>query len=255
MKTLLLLIFSLFTFTTYSQVTTPIIKANFGVDADLRANYFNNFNLNGNDDWFNNGTAGFGEMVIDTAGAASIMSRYLVDPAFRHLPFYRTMRHPQYSIINNRLWIDAIFIRDYHGGPGYRDSTAFDGSNKNGQNPNVWVGAPNNVLDKNDIADMMVHVRRAGTSKFDSLWFLGGISLQGTSGNRYFDFELYQTDIFYSRSTGKFSGYGPDEGHTSWQFDASGNIIAPGDVIFSAEYSSQSLTALEARIWVHRRCT
>jgi hypothetical protein len=137
MKTLLLLIFSLFTFTTYSQITTPIIKANFGVDADLRANYFNNFNLNGNDDWFSNGSPGFGEYVIDTTGAAFILNRYNTTPSSRHLPFFRTMRHPQYSIINNRLWIDAIFIRDYHGGPGYRDSTAFDMSNKNGQNPNV----------------------------------------------------------------------------------------------------------------------
>ncbi|MDQ3550606.1 MAG: T9SS type A sorting domain-containing protein [Bacteroidota bacterium] len=252
MKTLLLLIFSLFTFTTYSQITTPIIKANFGVDADLRANYFNNFNLNGNDDWFSNGSPGFGEFVIDTTGAAFILNRYNTTPSSRHLPFFRTMRHPQYSIINNRLWIDAVMIRDYHGGPGFYDSTAFVSSNKNGQHPNVWTGGAANVLDKNDIADMFVHVRRAGPTKYDSLWFLGGISLQGTSGNRYFDFELYQTDIFYSRTTGKFSGYGPDEGHTSWQFDASGNIIAPGDVIFSAEYSSQSLSALEARIWVHK---
>nr|MBA2762816.1 T9SS type A sorting domain-containing protein [Segetibacter sp.] len=64
--------------------------------------------------------------------------------------------------------------------------------------------------------------------------------------------ELYQTDIFYSRTTGQFTNYGPDAGHTSWQLDAGGNITAPGDVIFTAEYSSSSLTAIEARIWIDR---
>jgi hypothetical protein len=51
-----------------SQVTVPIVKANFGVDADLRANFFDGLILTGNDDWFrNNGTVGAG--IIDTTGA------------------------------------------------------------------------------------------------------------------------------------------------------------------------------------------
>lgn len=234
-----------------AQITSPAIRANFGVDADLRANYFNNFIQTGNDDWFNNGTPGMGQFVLDTNGAAAITARYMVDPNFRKLPFFRTMRVPQLSIINNRLWIDAVYIRDYNGQAG-GDSTAFVISNKNGDNPADWDGGVTSVLDKNDISDMMVHVRRAGPSKTDSLWFFGGVSLQGTTGNRYFDFELYQTDIFYHRSTGKFSNYGPDAGHTSWQFDAAGNITQPGDVIFTAEYSSSSLSFVEARVWVHR---
>ena len=53
-----------------AQITTPIIKAAFGVDADLRANYFNGFVQSGNDDWFNNGTAGTGNFVIDTTGGS-----------------------------------------------------------------------------------------------------------------------------------------------------------------------------------------
>ncbi|HWJ02365.1 MAG TPA: hypothetical protein VNU93_01725, partial [Verrucomicrobiae bacterium] len=221
------------------------------MDAELRANFFNNFIQAGNDDWFNNGTGGSGQFVIDTSGAASMTARYTVDPNFRKLPFFRTMRVPQLSVINNRLWIDAVYIRDYNGQAG-GDSTAFVISNKNGDNPADWDGGVTSVLDKNDISDMMVHVRRAGPSKSDSLWFFGGISLQGTSGNRYFDFELYQTDIFYSRTTGKFSNYGPDAGHTSWEFDANGNILKPGDVIFTAEYSSSSLSFIEARVWVNK---
>ncbi|MBD0277446.1 MAG: T9SS type A sorting domain-containing protein [Flavisolibacter sp.] len=252
MKTLLLISFCLcFSYLLQAQITSPIKKAGFGIDADLRANYFNGFIDAGNDDWFNNGTTGTGQFVIDTNGAASMYNRYLTDPNFRKLPFFRTMRVPQFSIVNNRLWIDAVYIRDYNGQSG-GDSTAFVLSNKNGDSPENWKGGITSVLDKNDIAEMMIHVRRAGPKNTDSLWFMSGLSLQGTVGNRYFDFELYQTDIFYSRSTGKFSNYGPDAGHTSWQFDAAGNIIKPGDVIFSAEYSSSSLTNIEARIWVDK---
>ncbi|MGZ3881150.1 MAG: T9SS type A sorting domain-containing protein, partial [Flavisolibacter sp.] len=98
--------------------------------------------------------------------------------------------------------------------------------------------------------DMMMHVRRAGPNLTDSLWFFGGLSIENTSGDRYFDFELYQTDIYYDRVSQQFYGYGPDAGHTTWKFDAAGNILTPGDVIFSASYQSNVLTGIEARIWV-----
>jgi hypothetical protein len=251
MRTILPCIFLILHFSLSAQITTPVVRAGFGVDGDLRANFFNNFALSGNDDWFNNGTAGTGQFVIDTNGVSAMMANWVANPASRRLPFYRTMRVPQFSLVNNRLWIDAVYIRDYNGTAG-GDSTAFVSSNKNGDSPQNWTGGVTSVLDKNDIAEMMIHVRRAGPTKNDSLWFFGGISLQGTSGNRYFDFELYQTDIFYTRSTGKFTNFGPDAGHTSWEFDANGNIIKPGDVIFTAEYGSSSLTFLEARIWVHK---
>src|SRR5687767_14801321 len=98
-----------------AQITTPIIKAGFGVDADLRANYFDGFIQAGNDDWFNNGTPGTGQFVIDTTGAAAMVARFATDATFRKQPFFRTMRVPQYSIVNNRVWIDAVYIRDYNG--------------------------------------------------------------------------------------------------------------------------------------------
>ncbi len=251
MKTHLLLVALIVFHQASAQITAPVFKAGFGVDADLRANFYNGFVQAGNDDWFSNGTPGSGQFVIDTTGAVVLMNRYAVDANSRKLPFYRTMRVPQFTVVNSRLWIDAVYIRDYNGQAG-GDSTAFVLSNKNGDNPAVWTGGVTSVLDKNDIAEMMIHVKRAGASATDSLWFIGGMSLQGTNGNRYFDFELYQTDIFYSRATGAFSNYGPDAGHTSWKFDAAGNVTSPGDVIFTAEYSSSSLTAIEARIWVDR---
>ena len=242
----------LFSFLCSAQITTPIIKAAFGVDADLRANFFNGFVQSGNDDWFNNGTAGTGNFVIDTTGAAAIVAGYLSDAnpwPKRMAPLYRSMSRPQFTTVNNRIWLDAIYVRDYHG----NDSTVFTaGSDKNGMSPADWTGGVQGIPDKNDILDVFMHVRRAGPTNTDSLWMFGGISLDNTTGNRYFDFEMYQTDIYYDRVTAKFYGYGPDMGHTSWQFDAAGNVVKPGDIIFSGSYQSSTLTNVEARIWVNQ---
>ena len=235
-----------------SQITTPIIKAAFGVDADLRANYFNGFIQSGNDDWFNNGTAGTGNFVIDTIGAAAHVASYLSDVSpwpIRMRPVYRSMSRPKFTVVNNRLWLDAIFVRDHHG----NDSSVFtSGSDKNGMSPANWTGGIQGIPDKNDILDVFMHVRRAGPTTTDSLWMFGGISLDNTTGNRYFDFEMYQTDIYYDVPSGKFYGYGPDAGHTSWQLDAAGNVIRAGDIIFTGQYQSSTLTNIEARIWVHQ---
>lgn len=234
-----------------TQITTPIIKANFGVDADLRCNFFNGLVQSGNDDWFKlPASTGTGQFIIDTAGAAALVAGYVSNPNSRKLPFYRGMRFPAYSTINNRLLVDAYFVRDYHGD----DSTIFaSGSNKNGMSPVDWsCPVSQSIPDKNEILDVMLHVRRAGPNTTDSLWLMGGISIENTTGNRYFDFEMYQTDIYYDRATRQFYNYGPDAGHTRWRFDVLGNMSAPGDIILTAEYSSSSLTAIEARIWIDK---
>jgi hypothetical protein len=233
----------------FAQITTPIIKAGFGVDGELRANFYMNIPQPGNDDWFSN-NFGAGQFIIDTTGAAQIVSNYISNPNSRKIPFYRTMRVDPYTLINNYRVIDAVFIRDYHGS----DSTIFaSGSNKNGMSPENWTcPVAQSIPDKNEILDMMVHVRRAGPNSTDSLWMFGGLSIENTVGNRYFDFEMYQTDIYYDRTSRRFYGYGLDAGHTSWQFDASGNITRPGDIVFAAEYSSNVLSNIEARIWIDR---
>jgi hypothetical protein len=228
-----------------AQVVT---KAGFGVDGDLRCNFYNNFGQPGTDDWFY--YPGSNKHVIDTTGAAAMLARYGWDLDFRKLPFYRTMSVAPYTLLMNKLAIDAVFIRDYHGS----DSTIFaSGSNKNGMSPADWqCPEAQSIPDKNDILDMMVHVRREGPTVTDSLWLFGGLSIENTTGNRYFDFEMYQTDIYYDRPSRRFYGYGTEAGHTSWQFDASGGVTRPGDIIFTAEYSSSALTAIEARIWIDR---
>jgi Secretion system C-terminal sorting domain len=251
MKTNLLLILSfLFITVLPAQITTPVIKANFGVDADLNANYFNGTFSGSSDDWFKNTKLGSGQFMIDTTGAAAVVANYFSNPASRMASFSRLMKPAFYSTVQNKLVIDAVFHRDFHG----NDSTVFaSGSNKNGMSPATWsCPVTQNIPDKNDILDAFAHVRRDGANVTDSLWMFGGISIQNTNGNRYFDFELYQTNIVYNRASRTFSGYGANAGHTAWQFDASGNVLKAGDIIFSAEYSSSSLTLIQARIWINK---
>ena len=256
MKTPLLSFFiSLLSLTASGQITTAITKANFGVDADLKARSLNG-SLTTGDDWYTqpgtSGTVSNGTYVIDTTGAAAILAGYATDVSpfpRRMASIYRGMSRPAFSVVNNRLWLDALFVRDYHG----NDTTVFtSGADKNGQSPGTWSGGIQGIPDKNDILDMFMHVRRAGPNSTDSLWMFGGLSLDNVTGNRYFDFEMYQTDIYYDRISAKWYGFGPDAGHTSWQFDASGNILRAGDIIFSAEYQSSSLTSIEARIWIDK---
>jgi hypothetical protein len=252
MKTYLniIIVFLINSATAICQITTPVVKANFGVDADLRANYVNGLVSAGNDDWYNNGTAGTGQFIIDTVGAAAIVAGYTSNPASRMYSFARLMKQTPYSIVNNRLLLDGIFIRDYHGD----DSTVFaSGSNKNGMSPVDWsCPVSQGIPDKNDILDVFAHARRAGPNITDSLWLFGGLSIDNITGNRYFDFELYQTDFYYDRASRIFKNYGPDAGHTSWLFNPDGSINRPGDIIFTAEYSSSSLTLVEARIWINK---
>lgn len=231
-----------------AQITSPIIRAGFGVDADLMRSYFNNAVQTGNDDWFNSNTIenATDDFVIDTTGAAAIYAGYTSNPGSRFNSFVRGMRYPLLSTIKNRIYYDAVFIRDYHG----TDSTGFSGGSKNGQSPADWVTAISPVPSKNDIVDGFLHVRRDGLTSNDSLWFFGAVGILGTNGDRYFDFELYQTDISFNRTSRKFENYGPDNGHTSWVFSADGTTKQVGDIIFTAEYSNSGLTLIEARIWV-----
>lgn len=231
-----------------AQITSPVIRANFGLDADVRSNFFNLAALAGNDDWFRNGAAGSGVFVIDTTGAGAIVSGYTINPLSKYISFARSMHYPVLSTIGSRIYYDAAFVRDHRD----TDTTAFIGGLKNGQSPQLWAGTTTPVLSKNDISEVFLHVRRDGTNSTDSLWFFGAVGIIGTNGDRYFDFELYQTDISYNRVTNQFENYGSDFGHSTWQFDGAGNITQLGDIIFTAEYGNTGLNFIEARIWVQK---
>jgi hypothetical protein len=251
-KTVLILIMSICVCVGNSQIITPTIQGKFGIDADVQHNVFVTASspCSDCDDWYYeqipNGNNSI--FVIDTTGAGAIVASY-ANSANRNIPFYRKMAYPAFYQTNERTLIDAVFVRDYHG----VDQTAYgSGSDKNGDSPVDWTGGTVNVLDKDDILDVYLHLRRQGPNynQTDPLWLYGAVAIEGTGGDRYFDFELYQTDIFYTRSTLKFTGYGPDAGHTSWKFDAAGNVTQAGDMIFAANYSSSDLSSIEARIWV-----
>jgi hypothetical protein len=249
MKRILIVItIVLYAHTFYGQITRPQIKSGFGVEAELEASLFGSEFLA--DDWFSNLIIAPGSAVIDTAGASEILGRYVSEPATLNRSFTKRMSRPVFSLVNGNRWMDAVYVRDFHGD----DSTVYaSGGNKNGQSPADWnTPVAQSVPDKTEILDVFMHVRRNGPQNTDSLWMFGGVSIENTTGNRYFDFEMYQTDIAYDRTNMRFTGYGPDAGHTSWKFDSRGNVIQPGDIILTAEYSSSSLTLIQARIWIRK---
>ncbi|MFM2138673.1 MAG: hypothetical protein RJA57_980, partial [Bacteroidota bacterium] len=129
-----------------AQITTPIVKAGFGIDGDLRSNFINGVTLAGNDDWFvMNPRDTSAKFVIDTTGAAALLAGYQSDASpwpRRSAPQIRRMSMAPYSIVNNRLWLDAMWLRDFHG----TDSTAFtSGGDKNGMHPSSWTGGVTSV--------------------------------------------------------------------------------------------------------------
>ena len=80
MRTILLLLILITSICASAQITTPVVRANFGVDGDLRANYLTSIGVTGSaDDWFWDATPGTGRNVIDTTGAAAIIQGYNTD--------------------------------------------------------------------------------------------------------------------------------------------------------------------------------
>ena len=89
MKPILLFLILVTSIAATAQITTPVVRANFGVDGDLRANYLTGLGITGSgDDWFYDGTAGTGRHVIDTTGAAAIIKGYNTDasPGLKEWP-------------------------------------------------------------------------------------------------------------------------------------------------------------------------
>lgn len=74
--------------------------------------------------------------------------------------------------------IDAVFYRDYHGS----DSAMYASrASKNGMSPADWsCPVVQSVPDKNEILDVMAHMRRDGKTSNDSLWLFGGVSIEQT---------------------------------------------------------------------------
>jgi hypothetical protein len=231
----------------FSQLSTGGFHAGFGVDADTKAGYLKYGPVTGtiaSDDWFSSPTAS-GANVIDTSNAAYYKSLL---QAGNNISFSKRMSTPLYTNVSGKIWLDAIYTRDYVTGPA--DSTTFAGGGKNGDDPGSWRGIVSPIPDKTDLVDVYGHMRRNGINVHDSLWFFTGVSTVGTSGARYFDIELYKNQVAYTPA-GNFNTAGPDAGHSQWLFDAAGNITQTGDLIVAVSYSSGAPT-VEVRIWISR---
>jgi hypothetical protein len=236
-------------FHSFSQLNNGGLNAFFGVDADTRAGYLKYGPTPGtvsSDDWFSSSPSG--RNVIDTSNAAEYRSLL---QAGNNICFSKRMSEPYYTTVNGRLWLDALYTRDYITTDVATDTTTFTGGKKNGDDPAAWTGIASPIPDKTDLVDAYAHMRRNGSSTSDSLWIFTGVSTIGVSGSRYYDIELYRNRVTYNKSTGVFTSGGPDAGHVQWKFDASGNITQTGDLIIAVSYSS-GVPTVEVRIWVSK---
>ncbi len=245
---ILVLIAGLIPLSTLAQLTNGGTNAYFGVDGDTRNNYVKYGTVSGliaTDDWFSSSSSSYS--VIDTSNAATYLSLL---QGGANLGFNKRMSVPLFSKMNGKLWLDAVYGRDYVATSPLFDSTVFTIAAKNGDNPTNWVGGTSNIPDKNDLLDVYAHMRRDGTNIHDSLWLFTGVSTVGTSGSRYFDIELYKKNFSYNSLTGTFSTAGTEAGHTQWLFDASGNVTQTGDMILAVNFTPGSAPVVDVRIWV-----
>jgi hypothetical protein len=196
------------------------------------------------DDWFSDAP---NRRVIDTTNASYYRS---LMQAGTNISFSKRMAVPLYTKLNGTLWLDATYGRDFSAASFLKDSTTFTNACKNGDNPITWNGGVSSFPNKNDLVDVYAHMRRAGLTIHDSLWFFTGVSTYGTVGSSYYDVELYKNTFSYNQGTGTFTSAGPDAGHTQWLFDAAGNLLQTGDMIVAVNFSPGSAPVVDVRIWV-----
>ncbi|MEJ1223740.1 immunoglobulin domain-containing protein [Sediminicola sp. 1XM1-17] len=233
--------FVLLAFTGYSQ-QNPGVGANFGLEADLISGTTNA----NTDDWFS-GATGMG--VIDQSQFTTFQS---IINSSANTPFDTRMSTNNFSSPNGYIWYAARFGHDYISeGNANKDKTTFGGGSKNAQNPATqWNIGESSLTSNVDIVDSYVHMRRNGTNTGDDLWVDLGVSTLKANGSRFIDFELYVRELLVSG--GNFTNVGPNEGHTAWQFDATGNTIQIGDVVVGFAFSGSGVSGIEVRVWVSR---
>lgn len=260
MKHFLSVIICLAIHSTYvaAQLTNGGTLANFTIDADTKVGFakFGTTTLSAynNDDWFLPvAYSGTGKAVIDTTGASVLRTKLM---AGDNISFSRRMNLVNNTVVNGRIWVDGLYVRDYVGSDidslNMRyDSTTFGNAAKNAGNPNTnWNVGTQTIPSKNDLIDGFAHIRRDGSSPSDSLWMNFAISTLGVLGTRYYDIELFKRSCVYNSTTGLFSTGGTEGGHSEWKFNSSGEIIQTGDLIISATFSPGSAPVLDIRIWV-----
>src|SRR3984957_6648889 len=93
------------------QLSNGGLYANFGVDADTRTNWMKYGLVTGavaSDDWFAPSGAGFS--VIDTSNFATYLAML---EAGANITFNKRMSALLYAKVGGKLWLDAVYGRDY----------------------------------------------------------------------------------------------------------------------------------------------
>ena len=224
------------------------VIAGTGIDGDV---YSNIPNTTTHDDWFHGGAGG--SNLIDTADGSVLKTFFqTASNQSTNWSFFERSAYKLWAEVNGNLYVIGGYSRDNVGGAGVGDSTVFTNGSKNGDDPSSWgttiagVGAT-----KSDILDVYTAFRREGTTVQGDLWLQGAVSVIGTSGSRFFDFEYNQTKITFDQTNG-FGNLGPNEGHTSWGFDINGKIDTVGDLILACEFDNTGLIDTALRMWVRR---
>ena len=166
------------------------VKANFGVDADVKSGSLKFSNSDGTktDDWFLGPT---GRGVIDVSNQATINRLN----SGENISAIFGMSQPLNSIIDGNLWLDAVYFRDYFSHNNEKDENIFGGGDdKNYNDPRTWTIKKGSVPPKNDIIDVYGHLRKDVNS---DIWLLGAASTRTQNGDNYIDFEYFREDVTY----------------------------------------------------------
>jgi hypothetical protein len=278
----------------YGQlVGSSAVRANFGVEGDAYANLlqFSNLGLQplpteakGTDDWFvdltkyPNGTDPVltGRGVIDQTPIILGKNEDLV----------RGQSVPNFTMVTSNgtdyLWLDAVYGRDNNNAQGNKDASIFTStSDKNPDNPITWNLGSGDVPQKDDIIDVMAHLRGEGPfpnadgiRPFTTLWAFAAATLRSTDGDKHIDFEFFRTAVTYTEGDLNFGNTGTKDpitnlytegGRTAFTFDANGidNVLGgagaaddgsvdqPGTIIVSIDYQNGGTKPdVRIRVWM-----
>ncbi len=238
----------------YGQIVTEgaTVKVNFGIDADIYANDLTVFEspfTYDTDDWFINldSFPGDGLGVIDQTTAASLLTAVQAN--------YNTSFELRMSSTPSRnwldpstglLWIDAVYFRDWNSQGNFNDESVFtSGQDKNGADPSTWSLGTGGTPQKNDLVDVMGHMRQDTNG---DVYGIGAFTTISSDGNSHADFEFFQNQIDFVG--GALTNLGPDAGHTAWEFDAD-NVTQVGDLIVSIDFENGGTNPqASVRLWM-----
>ena len=246
----------------YGQIIAEgaTVVANFGIDADVYANYFevdsagNDLGIPalGTDDWFVDSAANYsyplspGLGVIDQHGADALRTAIQANSNY---DFVRRMSKPfnWFDPATGNYWLDAVYSRDNNSAGGNVDGSVFyTGSNKNGEDPSTWDLGPGGTPPKNDLVDVYGHMRQEGED--GDIWGIGGFSTITENGVSHADFEFFANQVTIDGT--HLVNTGTEGGHVAWHFDENG-ISSPGDLIVNVDFENGgTVPHVSLRIWM-----